>query len=492
MGHFCSLAGFGVSLACAASVFAQGYSFTVLESTETDLISRGVMARGISGDGLVIAGSSALWNQSNGGRFERPYVWVREQTGNWLRRDLPMLGRTPPDPIFGDQAFGRPVVLSFDGDTIGGMVGPFAVANTWNPGSAGRWTQVLSSAPLVERLLPDDPYQFRSMVSGMSRDGQSFLITRQRLVDGAGSILRVGPLGNQTLDESTDPLARPLAHYIWGGTSMSGSGAVVGYQRNQYGEPHVWSNAAGVQQLARPASIPLNLRYGNAWAVSDDGRVVGGWMGSALNQPGTPEMSSQFVPRRPIIWRDGVPTVLPTQPPAFSWGRVTALNRDGQVVAGVLNSAFPTELSTAPMDASANRPVVWINGRLDRLDLLLTREGVDLQGVNPRWIVGLSHDGSTIAGWGTRTPPGSTVEHFVSFVATILPSGVCDDIDFNRDGNRFDPLDIEAFLSVFSEGPCLPAGANCRDIDFNNDGSLFDPEDVDAFLRVFSEGPCQA
>ena len=78
----------------------------------------------------------------------------------------------------------------------------------------------------------------------------------------------------------------------------------------------------------------------------------------------------------------------------------------------------------------------------------------------------------------------------MTFVATILPPGTCDDIDFNRDGNRFDPLDIEAFLSVFSEGPCLPAGASCRDIDFNNDGSLFDPEDVDAFLRVFSEGPC--
>jgi hypothetical protein len=30
----------------------------------------------------------------------------------------------------------------------------------------------------------------------------------------------------------------------------------------------------------------------------------------------------------------------------------------------------------------------------------------------------------------------------------------------------------------------------CDDIDFNNDGSIFDPEDIDAFLRVYSEGPC--
>jgi hypothetical protein len=27
-------------------------------------------------------------------------------------------------------------------------------------------------------------------------------------------------------------------------------------------------------------------------------------------------------------------------------------------------------------------------------------------------------------------------------------------------------------------------------VDFNNDSSLFDPVDIDAFLRVFSEGPC--
>ncbi len=66
----------------------------------------------------------------------------------------------------------------------------------------------------------------------------------------------------------------------------------------------------------------------------------------------------------------------------------------------------------------------------------------------------------------------------------------CDGIDFNNDGALFDPLDIEAFLSVFSEGPCLPEGATCNDVDFNNDGVQFDPEDVDAFLRVFAEGGC--
>ncbi len=66
----------------------------------------------------------------------------------------------------------------------------------------------------------------------------------------------------------------------------------------------------------------------------------------------------------------------------------------------------------------------------------------------------------------------------------------CDPIDFNNDGSLFDPTDVDAFFSVFSEGPCIPANATCNDLDFNNDGSLFDPQDVDAFFSVFSEGPC--
>jgi hypothetical protein len=72
---------------------------------------------------------------------------------------------------------------------------------------------------------------------------------------------------------------------------------------------------------------------------------------------------------------------------------------------------------------------------------------------------------------------------------TVL-SGCCDSIDFNNDGASFDPTDIDAFLSVYAEGPCIPASATCNDIDFNNDGALFDPCDIDSFLLVFSEGPC--
>jgi subtilisin-like proprotein convertase family protein len=78
----------------------------------------------------------------------------------------------------------------------------------------------------------------------------------------------------------------------------------------------------------------------------------------------------------------------------------------------------------------------------------------------------------------------------VTFDTDVTCGPVCNDIDFNNDGSSFDPTDIDAFLSVFSEGDCIPVEATCDGIDFNNDGSLFDPCDIDAFLLVFSEGPC--
>ncbi len=68
---------------------------------------------------------------------------------------------------------------------------------------------------------------------------------------------------------------------------------------------------------------------------------------------------------------------------------------------------------------------------------------------------------------------------------------VCNDIDFNNDGSLFDPQDIDAFLSVYSEGPCIPDTQVCDDIDFNNDTSVFDPCDIASFLQVYAEGACE-
>jgi hypothetical protein len=96
---------------------------------------------------------------------------------------------------------------------------------------------------------------------------------------------------------------------------------------------------------------------------------------------------------------------------------------------------------------------------------------------------------ATYAGWDNLTG-GLFQANGPALVVFPAAGVVCNDIDVNNDESSFDPTDIDAFLSVFSEGDCIPVTAICDDIDFNNDGSLFDPCDIDSFLLVFSEGPC--
>lgn len=65
----------------------------------------------------------------------------------------------------------------------------------------------------------------------------------------------------------------------------------------------------------------------------------------------------------------------------------------------------------------------------------------------------------------------------------------CPTIDFNHDGSVYDPQDIEAFLSVYSGGPCVPDTACCSTADFSHNGQL-DECDVRMFLRKYSEAEC--
>ncbi len=110
------------------------------------------------------------------------------------------------------------------------------------------------------------------------------------------------------------------------------------------------------------------------------------------------------------------------------------------------------------------------------------------QNANGNWTCRVVDQASTDAGFINRYSIYITPQ-LTPTCQPPLPTG-CDNIDFNNDGSIFDPMDIDAFLSVYGEGPCIPATATCNDIDFNNDGSIFDPMDIDAFLSVYGEGPC--
>ncbi len=95
-----------------------------------------------------------------------------------------------------------------------------------------------------------------------------------------------------------------------------------------------------------------------------------------------------------------------------------------------------------------------------------------------------------VAAAGAFTNTDTQVSAYYARYGALPGCSTCDSIDFNNDTSLFDPADIDAIFSVFSEGPCIPAGATCNDVDFNNDTSLFDPCDIDSFLLAFSEGPC--
>ncbi len=82
----------------------------------------------------------------------------------------------------------------------------------------------------------------------------------------------------------------------------------------------------------------------------------------------------------------------------------------------------------------------------------------------------------------------STVGRVPVFCGSAGCPGLCDSIDFNRDGLFPDTADIDDFVSVFSGGPC--STGLCGDTDFNNDGLFPDSDDLELMLYVFSGGAC--
>ncbi len=114
------------------------------------------------------------------------------------------------------------------------------------------------------------------------------------------------------------------------------------------------------------------------------------------------------------------------------------------------------------------------------LEMTLVGSNAAMQESLPFWLVFNQNK--------TEAEHDEAIEWVIANFATEGPT--CDSIDFNNDTSLFDPQDIDAFLSVYSEGPCVPASAACNDIDFNNDTSVFDPCDINSFLVMYSEGPC--
>jgi hypothetical protein len=94
-----------------------------------------------------------------------------------------------------------------------------------------------------------------------------------------------------------------------------------------------------------------------------------------------------------------------------------------------------------------------------RRDGMPLRNGRGISGANSNilTIEGVLLDDAGLYQCRITTACGVVVSREASLSVVAQPNcpKVCDDIDFNNDGSIFDPLDVDSFLSVFSEGPCL-------------------------------------
>ncbi len=308
------------------------------------------------------------------------------------------------------------------------------------------------------------------------------------IVPGSFSLsTRVRGMGNLSGDfagQYTNPFALPMAFYVkdsalflalslpgFGSaraTAMSGDGQWVAGTcfSDTVNEAVRWNAGAG-DTTAHRLGMLEGFTICEATAINDDGTVIVGLCSSVFPSPR----------RRSFIWSPTHQMRALGSLPAFSRDLgPLAVSGDGSTVGGAMLVGFQQRAFLYRSELGLVDFAACLEGR-----------GVNLEGRNLIDITGISSDGSVIVG----NSGGVEGEVGGAWIVTNFGIGpVCNDIDINNDGSLFDPMDIEAYLSVYSEGSCVPELSQCDDIDFNNDGSVFDPCDIAAFLLVFAEGPC--
>lgn len=212
-------------------------------------------------------------------------------------------------------------------------------------------------------------------------------------------------------------------------------------------------NATNVTRTSAPATIdPANNYH---WEFSSDTLVRGrtGVLGILFPNP---------VPLSQVL------TTLAGNPPPATSG-------DAPNPAGT----HPFQVTNLPLSGSSVQAGVTF-----------TFAATLAAGIDASNVASFSITSVTLTSSNPFLPPGYLEFTQGSVVITRAPIVVCDDLDFNNDGN-IDPSDVDAYFSVLGEGPCLglPVGQVCGDLDFNNDGNI-DPSDVDAYFSILGEGPC--
>jgi uncharacterized membrane protein len=384
----------------------------------------------------------------------------------------------------GDTSF-TPTALSSDGRVVVGTV------MTTQGQRAARWSQ--TDGLQVIGVLSGGAFSRASSTSGdgsvvvgssSSSDGfRGFIWTLEAGIESLGVL--EGDSGSVALDISRDGttvvgqssslnsskafvwrrqvgmLALPsLFENAWAfATAVSADGSVIvgSNEGLDLYQSFRWTEATG----ANPVPQPEGAYWSSAVAISDDGFTVASW---------------SFQPIAPSVWNQVTGPRRIGQGPTSGFSLVPlGMTGSGDIVVG----RYESVLGDAGFVWSARTCTMELNE-------FLHSNGVSNSNVFAQVPISISADGTSMTFVGFSE--GVQAYWLVNDLVTSISA--CDCVNFNNDGAAFDPQDIEAFLSVYSEGPCIPESADCGDIDFNNDESSFDPCDIQSFLSVYSEGPC--
>lgn len=397
--------GQAMAAGCVMALFAgvtaaQTYTLTLLPS---DVASSPLkaLARGVSGDGNVIVGSSNTILGSD----EKPYVW-RRVAGVWTRSELPTVGGT-----------GRAAAASFDGSLIVGMTGRYADFTT-TYGTPTVWRNTASATPTLET-----PFSTASPTGGPLRgifNGVSASGTRAfgfaRVVDGD-----IAASSAYIYDQGTAPTAIATFGQLTGAYPAGNTMSAAGTRATHYIQPGViggnntaflWTQGAGSALLTVPSggsNVPRTT------AISGDGRTVAGFLGQNTSIANGSGLS--------VVWRDGVFSVLSRPNNAINTF-VAGSDTTGRVLVGVAGSNLDLVNFTASIDSVSNNfAAIWIDGQAFSLSTYLTSNGINLGNVTPILASGISADGRTVVGVATRPIGTTTQREYVSFIATIPTPG---------------------------------------------------------------------
>jgi probable HAF family extracellular repeat protein len=265
----------------------------------------GNYADGVSLDGRTIVGD-ALDRQN----VEQAAIWLR--SAEWR-----LLGSVVPNAAPCDALLSTALDTSNDGRVVVGLAW-----NGCNFARAFRWEESTGMVDLGSTVANRS-----SRANGVSGNGQVVVGWQEHSTGPRLGARWVG--GRQTIFTGATEFVGEAWAANTDGTLIVGQLCRGGDSTDQ--SAWVWTPAAGVVCLPAPRiRLPLG-NIGSAFDTSEDGRVIGGTQGFGLE-------------REAVIWLDRAPHFLKDYlrangvPDAFEgWvntGAITAVSRDGRVVAG--------------------------------------------------------------------------------------------------------------------------------------------------------------